>query len=182
MSRIIRVVVVLVFLAGVVALGMQGNAWADRLNANAPARSASGPQADLPAALPRPVGSVVTTTGLIPLTGGPVTVGNCATVWVKAPPAGVSYMASVVPESELPLELPGKLVTCAIKVEAVTNTDLGSETLVCWPLLPAQSGFAYYYDGSDWLKTASQTSEDQVCANVVPGTAPNPAYTAVFDK
>jgi len=181
MSRMIRIVVVLVFLAGVVALGMQGNAWADRLSTSAPARSASGPQADPPAA-GRPAGTVVTNTGLIPLTGGPVTVGNCATVWVKFPPAGVSYMASVVPESELPLELPGKLVTCAIKVEAVTSTDLGSETLVCWPLLPAESGFAYYFDGSDWLKTASQTSDSQVCANVVPGTAPNPAYAAVFNK
>jgi hypothetical protein len=179
MSRMIRIVVVLVFLAGVVALGMQGNAWANRLSTTAPARSASGPQA-APAA--RPLGSVVTTTGLIPLTGGPVTVGNCATVWVKVPPSGVSYLASVVPESELPLELPGKLVSCAIKVEAVTNADLGSETLVCWPLLPEQSGFAYYFDGSDWLKTASQTSENQVCANVVPGNAPNPAYAAVFNK
>jgi hypothetical protein len=181
MSRIIRVVVVLVFLAGVVALGMQGNAWADRLNPSAPARSASGPQAAPPVAV-RPAGTVNIITGLIPITGGPVTVGNCATVWVKAPPAGVSYNASVVPESELPLELPGKLVTCAIKVEAVTSTDLGSETLVCWPLLPAQSGFAYYYDGSTWVKTTSQTSDNQVCANVVPGTAPNPAYSAVFDK
>ena len=181
MSRMIRIVVVLVFLAGVVALGMQGNAWADRLSTSVPALSASGPQADPPAAF-RPAGTVNTITGLIPITGGPVTVGNCATVWVKFPPAGVSYFASVVPESELPLELPGKLVTCAIKIEAVTNADLGSETLVCWPLLPAQSGFAYYYDGSDWQKTVSQTSEDQVCANVVPGTAPNPAYSAVFDK
>ena len=181
MTRIIRAVVVLVFLAAVVALGIQGNVWADKLIANAPARSASGPHADTePAA--RPAGSVNTFTGLIPITGAPITVGNCATVWVKFPPAGVSYYASVVPESELPLELPGKLVSCAIKVEAVTNTDLGSETLVCWPLLPLQSGFAYYYGDSDWLKTASQISEGQVCANVVPSTAPNPAYAAVFDR
>ncbi len=188
MNAKIRVPLAVVIFAAILIAGVSAPAWAGTINLGTAAGGPSGAPAVLPFA-GRPQGTVTTGAGLIPVTGdGPVTVGSCATVWVKSPPADVSYTASVVPESELPTPFPpgvpppASLVSCAIKIEAVTSADLGAETLVCWPLLPAQSGFAYYYDGSEWQKTTSQTSDGQVCANFVPGTAPNPAFAAVFDK
>jgi len=180
MSKIIRVVAVLALLGAVVVLGMQGTAWASKL-VSADPRSASGGAGQGPELASRPQGTVVTTPLSVPLTSGQAAiVGSCATVLVRSAPSGVSYTASVVPQADLPATLPGNLVSCAIKVQAVTSATLGAETLVCWPLLPTQAGFAYYYDGSKWVKTASQTSSNQVCANVVPSTAPNPAFVAVF--
>ena len=181
MNTKMRILLAASLFVALLVAAMGAPAWAEKLSVGTALLSPGGPRADPPAAV-RPAGTVLTTAALIPITGGPVTVGSCATVWVKFPPVGVNYTASVVPESELPLVLPGKLVTCAIKIEAFTSPNLGSETLVCWPLLPAQSGFAYYFDGTKWVRTALQTSDGQVCANVVPGTAPNPAFAAVFDK
>jgi hypothetical protein len=190
MNTKIRIAVALVFCAAILVLGAGAPAWADNLNLARPSGGPSGQPAVLPMAESRPPGTVGTSPNLIPITGtGPVTVGSCATVWVKSPPADVSYTASVVPESELPTPFPAQeppppavVVTCAIKIEAVTSTDLGSDTLVCWPLLNTTAGFAYYWDGSAWQKAASQTSDNEVCANVVPGSGPNPAFAVVFSK
>ncbi len=135
---------------------------------------------------PRPEGTL----GFVPQPPGafiPVTgaVGDCTWVFsaVDSPPANVTYATHFVPETELPGSFPGLLVSCPVKVQAVTSTDLGSKTLVCWPYLPKQAGFAYYYDGSKWVKTTnSLTGDNQVCADMVAATAPNPAYVAVFNK
>jgi hypothetical protein len=189
MNTKIRIAVALAFCAAILVAGAGAPAWADNLTFGPAADGPSAPPAVLPMA-ERPAGTVPTGAAVIPITGdGPVTVGSCATVWVKAPPADVSYTAFVVPESELPTPFPAQepppaavVVTCAVKIEAVTSTDLGSDTLVCWPLLDTTEGYAYYWDGSAWQRAASQTSDNQVCANVVPGSGPNPAFAVVFSK
>ncbi len=130
----------------------------------------------------RPAGTV---TGQIPVTGQTSAVGSCTWVFssVESPPAGVDYKVQFVPETALPGKFPGLLVSCPVKVDAVTSTNLGSKTLVCWPLVPRQAGFAYYYDGSQWVKTTnSLTNDNQVCADVVAANAPNPTFVAIFDK
>lgn len=136
-----------------------------------------------PLAVP-PAGTVVTTPLQIPVTGQTSAVGSCTWVFsaVESPPANVNYTVQFVPETDLPGPFPGLLVSCPVKVQAVTSTNLGAKTLVCWPLVPELAGFAYYYDGSKWVKTTSQIADNQVCADVVASSAPNPAFVAVFDK
>ena len=122
---------------------------------------------------------------VIPVTGQTSAVGSCTWVFssVEAPPANVNYKVQFVPETALPGKFPGLLVSCPVKVDAITSTNLGSKTLVCWPLVPRKAGVAYYYDGSQWVKTTnSLINDDQVCADVVAASAPNPAFVAVFDK
>ncbi len=137
---------------------------------------------------PRQAGTVVTTTGgpqIIPVTGGGqnlISIGSCATAWIVTPPdppAGVTYTASVVPEELLPKELPGKLISCAVKVVAApTTATLGGKVEVCFPMMPDQKGFAFDWHGP-WQKTDILPSNGQSCV-IIPADAVNASYAGLF--
>ncbi len=107
MNTKIRILLALAFSAAILIAAVGAPAWADKLSLGAAAPAAGGPQAALPPGV-RQDGTVTTTQLIIPVTGGQaVTVGSCATVLVEVPvPDGVSYTASVVPETDLPTPFP----------------------------------------------------------------------------
>jgi hypothetical protein len=181
MNRMIRILLVLAALAGMAALGLSGTAWADKLRPGGLVPSAGNAIAEV-LAPPRQTGTSTTGPLTIPVTGGQAsTLGSCATVTSTSAPAGVVYTASVVPESTLPKTLPGTLLSCGVKVEAKPNADLGAPIAVCFPLGPDNTGVAYYWDGTQWVKTTTTNQNGQSCVDMPASTA-NPAYAALFDK
>ena len=182
MNKSIRILLAFVVFAAIVAIGINGSAWADKLNIASQAPAASGPSRE-GSAQPRQDGTVPATNYVIPVTGGsgPLVVGSCATVSIDSEPPNVAYTASVVPANTLAQVLPGKVVSCGIKIEAKPSSNLGAEAQVCFPIPPSQADFAYYYDGTQWVKTTLGAQEGQSCVNV-PKTAGNPAFAALFDK
>jgi hypothetical protein len=183
MNKIPRVVVVLAFLLGIVALGMKGTVWANKLGDSNQAPAANGLDQGLSAGA-RPKGTVNTGNPNVPLTvGQTATVGSCATVKLISASPDFKYTASAVNKNEFAKDYPGNLMSCLIKIKAVpaNNKTLGAELLVCFPVAPTQTGFAYYWDGTQWMKTTLAVKDGQSCIDV-PTSAPNPLYVAMFDK
>ena len=203
MNKIMLGVVMLVFMFTIVVLGMRGTIWANKLGdvnqvptANVSVNSgsnsltygnqvpgANGLNPVLPAGV-RPQGTVNTSNQNVPLTvGQTVTVGSSATVLLKSAPPDLKYIASVVDQNEFSKDYPGNLTSSLIRIDAVpaNNKTLGAELQVCFPIAPAQAGFAYYWDGTQWVKTTLATKDSQSCTDI-PASAPNPLYTAMFDK
>lgn len=182
MNKIMRIVVVLTFLLVIIALGMQGTAWANNLGNSNPAQAANGFDQGF-AARKRPGGTVTTGNPNVPLTVGQrVTVASCATVLLKNGSADLQYTASATNRNDFSKDYPGNLVSCVIMVRAVpaNNKTTGGDLQVCFPIVPTQTGFAYYWDGTKWVKTILAVSNGHSCIDV-PNTAPNPVFVAMFD-
>ncbi len=181
MNKIIRILVVVAFMLAVVVLGMKNTVWADRLAGSNPSAAAVGSNQASPLGS-RPQGTVETGDQNVPVVPGQtVTVGSCASILIKSAPAGVAYTASVVDETQLSKEFPGNLVSCGVQIKASPGTNLGAEAQVCFPIPPDKAGFAYYWDGTKWVKTTLEVKDNQSCV-MVPSTAGNPAFAALFDK
>jgi hypothetical protein len=122
----------------------------------------------------------------IPVTGGGqvITIGSCATARIVTPPdppAGVTYTAVVVSADDLPKALPGKLISCAVKIVATpASATLGANVQVCFPVPPTQAGFAYDWLGP-WQKTDTLPTNGQSCV-IVPASAVNASYTGLFNS
>lgn len=182
MGAKMRIVLSLVIFGVIVVAGIGAPAWADRLDLGVAGPAAGGEQVG--PSTGRPKGTVQTTGGVIPITGGTqITVGSCATVTILTPQVGVPYLASVVPADGLPTGLPGTLLSCGIKIEAKGKPSavLGAAAQVCFPIPPTQDGFAYYWDGAQWVKTTLETAAGQSCVEI-PASAPNPAYAGLFEQ
>jgi len=178
MNKTIRIFLAFAVFAAIVAIGLNGTAWASKLNVGVQAPAASAADQGLPAGA-RPAGTVPVIHPLIPITGGQlITVGSCATAFVTTAPAGIVYTVSVVPADALPQVLPGKLISCAIKIEAQPGPDMGAVIQVCFPIPPTTSGITYYY-GPQWFKTTMPVSDGQSCV-MVPAVTGSPAYSGLF--
>jgi hypothetical protein len=183
MNKVFRILVVLAFLLVILALGMKNTVWADKLGAVNQSPAANGFDQNLPAGS-RPQGTVITGNPNVPLTPGQnATVGSCSTVLLKNGSADFKYTASATNKNEFNKSYPGNLTSCLIKVMVVpaNNKTQGADLQVCFPLAPAQTGVVYYWDGTQWVKTTLAVKGNQACIDV-PSSAPNPLYTAMFDK
>jgi len=90
-------------------------------------------------------------------------------------------LGTAVNQAQLPTPLVGNLVSCGIKISAKFSGNLGAEAQVCFPIPPGKVGFAYYWDGTQWVKTTLPVQDNQSCVTI-PATAPNPVLTALFDQ
>jgi len=176
MNKMIRVPFVLFFLAGFVALGMNGTAWADKLKIGASSQVVSGQGV----ALARLEGTVETTPIFIGTQQpGIFTVGSFAT-WILDQVAGnIVYTASVVNEQELPKNLPGPLLASPIKLTVEYGKTLGVVEKVCFPVPPGKNGVAQHWNGKAWVKTEN-AKVGQACVTT-PVAAPNPTYAVLTE-
>ena len=178
-NKMLRVLFVLFFLAGLIALDMHGAAWAAKLKAGSPLLDKIASDVGLAG---RPPGTTLTTDTIIPVTGGQtVTVGSCATVTIGSGPNGVSYTASVVQGNDLAQALPGSLKSCGIKIDATPSKALGAQVQVCFAVLPADTVFGYYWNGTQWVKDTLEVSNGQSCLQI-PADSSNQTFAALFDK
>jgi len=182
MNTKLRILLALALFAGIVAVGVSGTAWADKLNvgAGAPVSSAQGAGQSIDS---RPAGTVQTNPHIFKIpVRQKVTVGSCTTVSISSAPANVRYTASVVSSSALHMDLPGKLVSCVVKIVATPATaSIGTDVQVCFPVGPTQAAYAYFYDGSNWNKTTVALKDSQSCVTV-PAKTGSPVFSALFDR
>ncbi len=192
MGKAIRILAVLAGILLIVALAMQGTAWADKLGIKAPAGaidpsvaglSAIGaPQAVAPAEA-RPLGTVITVpTGVDIVPGALAIVGNCATAFTATGPAGVSFTATVVDPTQLPATLPGTLLSCGVRIDAKpVNPTVGAEIQLCFPVPPTKTALAFDHDLEQWTKTTLDVANGQSCVKIAVDN-PNPSYAALFEQ
>jgi hypothetical protein len=192
MSKLLRIVLVLIGLAGLTVIGVQGAAWADKLGIGGPGPAAGAAVAGLPAAnlpqqiLPapaRPQGTVITVPPVVNITPGQLAiVGNCATAFTASAPAGVTFTATVVDATALPGPIPGTLLSCGVRIDAKpVLTALLAEIEVCFPIPPTKTAFAQHHDQTQWLKTTEEIKNGQSCVTL-PVNDPNPTFTALFGQ
>jgi hypothetical protein len=176
MNKKIRVLFVLLFLGGFVALGMHGTAWADKLNISASPQVVNGQGV----ALERLAGTVDTTPPNIQTQQpGIFTVGSIAT-WTLDQVAGdIVYSASVTTEQGLPKNVPGPLLTSPIKLMVEAGKTLGVHQRVCFPVPPGKNGVANHWDGRAWVKNEI-AKNNQACVTL-PASAPNPTYAVLSE-
>lgn len=181
MGKFIRVILVVVALVVMVAIGMRGTAWADRLTPGSV--EPAGLHLQNQPAASRPQGTVITGPTVVAVTPGQrVAVGSCATVFTATAPAGVTFTATVVDATTLPGAFPGALVGCGIRIDAMpVSGTLGAEVEVCFPVGPTITAFGHHYDGTNWLKTAEALASGQSCVKV-PLNDPNPSFAALFQQ
>ena len=177
MNKMIRVVLVLFFLAGFTAIGMHGTAWADKLNIGASPQIVSGQGV----ALERLEGTVETTPIFIGTQQpGIFTVGSIAT-WILDQVAGNTvYTASVTTELGLPKNVPSPLLTSPIKLTVEFGKTLGVVEKVCFPVPPGKKGAAQHWNGKAWVKTEN-AKVGQACVTA-PAAAPNPTYAVLTEE
>ncbi len=192
MGKVLRIVLVLVGLAGLTVIGIQGAAWADRLGIGGPAIAAGASVQGMPAAalsqpvLPaaaRPQGTVITVPTVVDIVPGSlVIVGNCATAFTTSAPAGVTFTATVVDSTALPGPFPGTLLSCGVRIDAKpVITALLAEIEVCFPIPPTKTALAQHHDQTQWLKTTEEIKNGQSCVTL-PVNDPNPTFTALFEQ
>jgi hypothetical protein len=192
MGKAIRIVLVLLGLAAIVLIGVQGAAWAHKLGIGGPAIAAGASVQGMPAAelsqpvLPaaaRPQGTVITAPTVVAITPGSlVIVGNCATAFTASAPAGVTFTATVVDSTALPGPFPGTLLSCGIRIDAKPVTiALLTEIEVCFPIPPTKTALAQHHDQTQWLKTTEEIKNGQSCVTL-PVNDPNPTFTALFGQ
>ncbi len=192
MGKAIRILAVLAGILLIVALAMQGTAWADKLGIKAPAGAIDASVAGLPAvggpqqvapAEARPLGTVITVPTVVDIVPGSLAiVGNCATAFTVSAPEGVSFTATVVDAAELPATLPGTLLSCGIRVDALpVSPTLGSEMQLCFPVPPTKTALAYDHDLEQWVKTTQDVANGQSCVAIAVDN-PNPTYAALFEQ
>lgn len=176
MNKIIRVLLVLFFLVGFVAIGMNGPAWADKLNIGASPQVAS----EQGTALERLEGTVDTTPPFFQTQQpGVFTIGSIATWFLDQVAGNIVYSASVTTEQGLPKNVPGPLLTSPIKLMVEVGKTLGVVEKVCFPVPPGKNGVAQYWNGKAWLKTENAKG-GQACATF-PSNSPNPSYAILTE-
>ncbi len=192
MGKTIRILAVIAGILLIVALAMQGTAWADRLGLK-PSTGAQeaailgAPPADAPQqvqpAEARPQGTVITVPVVVEIVpGSMVIVGNCATAFTVTAPLGVTFTASVVDQPALPPNLPGNLLSCGIRVDAKpVSATLGTEIQLCFPIPPTKTALAYGHDTQQWVQTTEPVSSGQSCVKL-PVDGPNPSFAALFQQ
>jgi len=185
MNKIIRIVVVLTFLTVIVALGMKGTVWANKLGDGNQASAANGLYQGLSAGV-RLNGTVPGGNTNVTLEAGlTATVGRCAEVELdEFAPTDIRYTASVSNNNNLSNDYPGDLDSCLIRIHAIPTDvkNLDADVEVCFPPNPpGQTGIVYYWDGTHWEETTTTVNEDGYSCGVVPEDAPSFTYTAMFD-
>ena len=176
MNKMIRVLLVLFFLVGFVAIGMNGTAWADKLNIGASPQVAS----EQGAAVERLEGTVDTTPPFFQTQQpGVFTIGSIATWTLDHVAGNIVYSASVTTEQGLPKNVPSPLLTSPIKLMVEVGKTLGVVEKVCFPVPPGKNGVANYWNGKAWVKT-DITKNNQACVTV-PASALNPSYTVLSE-
>ena len=175
-----RSVFVLALTIGFVAVGMNGTAWAAKLDAGDQSPAVNGHDQGLSVSV-RPDWTVITTNPIIPITGDEtIVVGRCATVLIVPTTTDVSYTASVAPSTFPAQGLPGNLMSCIIKIEATPGRYLNADIMVCFPVLPKKTSFAYYLD-TKWEKARRETNNGNSCVDI-PTTSGSLVFAALFDK
>lgn len=183
MNKFSRVLIALALLTVILALGMQGTAWANTLSVvnQAPAVNIQG-QGVL--AGNRAQGTVHTGNPNVTLTAGVTSVvGSCSTVLLNETIPNATYVASRVESNEFTKSYPGKLISCLLKIRLVpaNNKTLGADFMVCFPITPSTVATADYWNGTQWIASTLPSSNGLLCV-IVPATAPNPLYAAMFSK
>jgi hypothetical protein len=192
MSKLLRIVLVFIGLAGLTVIGVQGAAWADKLGIGGPGPAAVAAVQGLPAAIgaqqvlpaaARPQGTVITVPPVVDIKPGQLAiVGNCATAFTASAPAGVTFTATVVDSTALPGPVPGTLLSCGLRIDArPASAALGAEIQVCFPIPPTKTAVASHHDLTQWVKTTQAVTNGQSCV-AVPVSDPNPAFTALFEQ
>lgn len=180
MSKVIRILVVFACMAVVVGVGLNGAAWADKLNVGEQAPAARALGQVMPAGS-RPKGTVDTTPPcVVTKAPGSFTVASVATWLLNQVGGGIVYKACVTNGKALPANMPGALLTNPIKLTVAKGATLGVEEKVCFPVPPGKDASAYYWDGKTWVKTEDVTN-GQACVTV-PASAPSPTYAGLFQK
>jgi hypothetical protein len=111
---------------------------------------------------------------------GRFTVGSIAQ-WVLQNVAGAKlYEACVARPSDLPANLPGEALAAPILLRTEGSETMGVEHRVCFPVPPGRDGYAYYWDGEDWVET--DEPGDGVACVTVPATAPSPTYAGLCEE
>jgi hypothetical protein len=176
MNKTIRVLLVLLFLAGFVALGMNGAAWADKLNVVVNSPVSSG----LAVSLPRPHGTVDTSPTCIKTNKpGKFLVGSIANWSIQKVPNGATYSACIAKDRDLPRKPPGHLLASPLILSMSSGVTFDTVQLVCFPVVPGKNGSAYYWDGKTWIKTEDAVN-GQACVTA-PVVSPNPTYVGLSD-
>jgi hypothetical protein len=172
MKKRIAIAVVVVL---VIVLIAQTSGWTEKLLAGNEAPVAAPGEADA-----RPNGTVqfqpqkATTTGVGSCTAT-VNIGSVAEIETN-----LCLTASL--EEKLPAEGPGKYVDGSLIMLTVVGEGVtqGGQTKVCYAAGPGFSAAAYYWKGSDWVKSTAEVADGKACVTV-PADAPNPSYTALFE-
>ncbi len=203
MSKYLQILIVVAFFVILLVISISASAWTNRLTAGKalPTSSVVGSSQQtgnsfaalqlLPSSntssliqptTSRPQGTVITTNPVVTLSPGvTVTVGSCATVLVQSASAGKIYTAAVIPETNLGQVFPGQLLSCGIEIEASQGSTVGTQIQICFPIPPSSTGSTYYWNGTSWVKTLLAPNAGQSCV-VVPTTAPNPLFVALFSQ
>ena len=107
--------------------------------------------------------------------------GSCTTVLIETAAEGVTYTATIVSSEALPLKWPGGLMSCVVRIDAKPAISMGTDVRICFPIPPTKAGFAYYNDGSVYIKTALEPADGMSCV-IVPAAADDIVFSAMFDK
>ncbi|MFZ5878373.1 MAG: hypothetical protein ACOY0R_03290 [Chloroflexota bacterium] len=175
--KTLRILAILSLLAVVVLAGLNGTAWAGKLNASDPAPAAAD-SADLP----RAEGTGRTTRTTTDPIQKPIVVGSVALV---QPQAGCQLYVTLLEDKEdFPIDFPaeetypGELIEGAvIQLTCVGNRFCGAT--VCYNVGPDAKERAYYWDGTTWIQSTIEIKDGLACV-YVPEDAPNPTFTALF--
>ncbi len=182
MGQLTRIILVLACMAVVVGVGLNGTAWADKLNVGEQ-RAGAGVAEQAALAKKRPKGSVPTTPECIKtLLAGKRTVGSVAE-WILANVAhGKLYEACVVKPYQLPAALPGKPLTYPVQLIVHDDETMTVAHTVCFPIPPGRTGSAYYWDGllNTWVKSTDDPADGKACVTI-PAEVQAPAYAALCE-
>ncbi len=180
MSRLIRIVLVFACMAVIVAVGLNGAAWADKVQGDGQVAGAVGEAA---VAKQRPAGTVPTTPQCIrTVLAGRFTVGSVAEWILENVAQGMLYEACVVKPYELPARLPGVPLTYPLQLIVHGDPHMTVEHTVCFPVPPGRIAEAYYWDGETetWVKAAEEPKDGKACVKV-PADAQAPSYVGLVE-
>ena len=200
MNTWIRIVVVLVSMTVVIAVGLKGPAWAEKLQTGeqvptvgSPTQGSSDPDplqtgeqvppaagslAQVSPEAGRPLGTVITTpTCVQSLVPGSFAVGSVADWVLDNVAGGQVYEACVAEASDLPAQTPAVLLTPPIKLTELTGAAFGVTQRVCFPVPPGQNASAFYWDGHVWVQT-EDAKDGKACVTVA-AEAPVPTFVAL---
>jgi len=181
MNKTIRVVLALAFLVAIVAVGMNGTAWADKLGAGNQAPAAAGNPA-VGALVQPPAGTVETTggggrapskEGTGPAGPQPIVIGSIATVLGLE---GGGDVTVELFEGDLPGDLPGYVEGTALVLTCDGDTFCGAE--VCYKVGPDSTASAHYWDGAQWVEATTEVTDGLACMTIPAGIG-QPVYTAL---
>jgi len=175
MSKAIRVGLVLVALVAIVAIGMSGTVWADKLGASGQIQAKEGGKTYSQI---RPLGTVIggpIVVPVIPVTGSTtVSVGKFS---VTLPSDMVGQALTELPSSiSAPTGetiVPGTLVTFQLASGGTGNTT--SDIVFAYPGLASGQTIAYW-NGTAWVTLTAGANGEYT----IPAGTPTPVYVAAF--